>query len=78
MQTRQFLTTLLDINMIPTRGEIQAQIEKIEKEQPYVDVNKAIREWVNALDMPEIITIAGEEVNPKRQILSDLITYKYA
>ena len=65
--------------MIPTRGEIQDKLDEIRDNPNFstlkVDLVKDFTAWLDSLDMPETITIAGEEKNPKEQILDDLGSY---
>ena len=63
--------------MIPTRNEIQAKIDAliIDPKLNREDFPLKISEWLDSLEMPETIIIAGETVNPKEQILDDLKSY---
>lgn len=63
--------------MIPTRAEISDKIDELIANPTLnrEDFPNEISKWLDTLNMPSTITIAEQEVNPKEQILSDLISY---
>ena len=62
--------------MIPTRDQILAKLkEYADNPPPGASKQQFISTWLDLFEMPEVITIAGEEINPKEQILSDLKSY---
>lgn len=61
--------------MIPTRQQIQDKIDELRKANPDVDIYTAIPQWLDSIEMRDII-IAGESRDPKADIISDLGSYK--
>lgn len=59
--------------MIPTRQQIAEKILQIKAHNG--NVFDEVFVWLDTLDMPKEITIAGEVVNPKQQILNNLNSY---
>lgn len=61
--------------MIPTRQEIQEKLQEIRKQVGGDQVVVQMRSWLEGLNLPETIIIAGENKDPIEQILADLGSY---
>jgi hypothetical protein len=61
--------------MIPNRQKIQEKLKQIKEDVTIVNKETAFIDWLDSLGMPETITIANEERDPKQDILSDLDSY---
>lgn len=65
--------------MIPTRTQIQEKLDEIRADPTFStiqeDLVKRMDEWLDSLDIPKTVVVAGEEVNPKERILDDLKSY---
>lgn len=79
----EFSEQILDLigspGKIPTRIDIQKKIDQIKKDPTFStikeDLIKKISEWLDTLNIPKIVIIAGEKKNPKEMILDDLGSY---
>lgn len=60
--------------MVRTRDEIYDKIQEI-RNDPKLDLYTEMSKWLDTLQLPQTITVAGEQRDPKQMILDDLESY---
>lgn len=62
--------------MIPTRQQVVEKIDEFNKKSSSnMFTHSFINNWLEEIECPTEVTVAGQVVNPREQILDDLISY---